>query len=201
MSSRLAALLIALATAVVHAPPAHAQAPDRALVEALGNVYRLPGYTAFDWISARYLKGTMTLQGFVRTPDLKERAAAAARKARGIEEVVNMIEVLPAHQGDDDLRIGAYLAIYGSSALERYAPGGQLTTGAISELRDSARIGIDASGVGRGPHAIHIIVNGARVLLLGEVRAAGDRRIAEGALRTLPGVLGVTNQLRVAGQK
>ena len=71
----------------------------------------------------------------------------------------------------------------------------------MNDLADSARFGLDASGVGRGPHAIHIIVNGARVLLLGQVRATGDRRIAEASLRTLSGVLGVTNQLRVAGQK
>jgi hypothetical protein len=33
------------------------------------------------------------------------------------------------------------------------------------------------------------------------VRTTGDRRIAEVSLRSLPGVLAVTNQLRVAGQK
>jgi osmotically-inducible protein OsmY len=68
-------------------------------------------------------------------------------------------------------------------------------------LQETARFGLDGTDVGRGPHAIHIIVNGARVLLLGQVSAAGDRQIAESAVRTLPGVLGVTNQLRVAGQK
>ena len=65
---------------------------------------------------------------------------------------------------------------------------------------DSARLGIDAAGIGRGPHAIHIVVNGARILLLGQVKTTGDRRIAEASLRTLSGVLGVNNQLRVAGQ-
>jgi osmotically-inducible protein OsmY len=35
------------------------------------------------------------------------------------------------------------------------------------------------------------------VLLLGEVRTSGDRQLAEGSLRALPGLLGVVNQLRV----
>ena len=177
--------------------PLQAQIPDRALTDAMRAIYGLRNYTAFDWISARYLKGTLTLEGFVRTPQLKQQAEATARKSGGIDIVVNNIEVLPAHAGDDELRVNAYIAIFGSSALERYAPGGQLSGAAINELRDTARFGLEGTDVGRGPHAIHIIVNGARVLLLGQVRAKGDRQIAEASIRSLPGVLGVTNQLRV----
>ena len=182
-------------TAVV---PPLAQVPDRELVEALGHVYRIRDYTAFDWITGQYQRGTLTLRGFVRTPQLKRRAEEAARKARAVEEVVNGIEVLPALSNDDEIRVAAYIAIYGGGALERYAPGGQLSTAMISELRDTARFGLEGTDVGRGPHAIHIVVNGSRVLLLGEVRAAGDRQIAEAAVRILPGELGLTNQLRVA---
>jgi osmotically-inducible protein OsmY len=134
----------------------------------------------------------------VRTTQLKEEAETAARRARSVDEVDNQLQVLPAHRGDDDIRLGAYVAIYSSSALERYAPGGQLSGLAISELRDSARFGLEGTDVGRGPHSIHIIVNGGRVLLRGEVRTRGDRQIAEAMLRTIPGVLGVVNELRVA---
>lgn len=175
--------------------------PPRALTDAMQNILALRNYTAFDWITARYLKGTLTLQGFVRTPQLKLEAEKAVRKTSGIDEIINELEVLPALSTDDNVRVRAYVAIYSSGGLERYAPGGQFSTTAINDLLDSARFGLDASGVGRGPHAIHIIVNGARILLHGEVRAAGDRRIAEAAVRTLPGVLNVTNQLRVAGQQ
>jgi osmotically-inducible protein OsmY len=178
-----------------------AQTADRALVEALSNIYRLRNYTAFDWIAGAYQRGVLTLQGFVRSPQVKDDAATAARRARGVEEVDNQIQVLPAHSGDDDIRIAAYVSIYGHSALERYAPGGQLSGGAISELRDTARFGLEGTDVGRGPHAIHIIVNGARVLLRGQVRTTGDRQIAESAIRTLPGVLGVVNELRVPTPK
>lgn len=178
-------------------PAAAAQAPDRILMDAMRSIVSLRNYTAFDWIAVRYLRGTLTIEGFVRTPQLKQQAEAAARKVRGVEVVENELEVLPAHSSDDDIRVRAYVAIFGSSALERYGPVGQLSDAAISELIDSARLGLDATDVGRGPHAIHIIVSAARVLLLGEVRTSGDRQIAEATVRSLPGVLGVTNQLRL----
>lgn len=190
-------ILIAMLAGMLAVSSLQAQLPDRALTEAMRAVYALRDYTAFDWISARYLKGTLTLEGFVRTPQLKRQAEEAARKNEGIEIVVNDIEVLPTHRSDDDIRIDAYIAIFGSSALERYAPGGQLSGAAISQLKDTGLFGLEGTDVGRGPHAIHIIVNGARVLLLGQVRTKGDRQIAEASVRSLPGVLAVTNQLRV----
>jgi hypothetical protein len=190
-------ILLAMLAGMLAVSSLQAQLPDRALTEAMRAVYGLRDYTAFDWISARYLKGTLTLEGFVRTPQLKRQAEEAARKTEGIEIVVNNIEVLPTHRSDDDIRIDAYIAIFGSSALERYAPGGQLSGAAISQLKDTGLFGLDGTDVGRGPHAIHIIVNGARVLLLGQVRTKGDRQIAEASVRSLPGVLAVTNELRV----
>jgi hypothetical protein len=190
-------ILLAMLAGMLAVSSLQAQLPDRALTEAMRAVYGLRDYTAFDWISARYLKGTLTLEGFVRTPQLKRQAEEAARKTEGIEIVVNNIEVLPTHRSDDDIRIDAYIAIFGSSALERYAPGGQLSGAAINQLKDTGLFGLEGTDVGRGPHAIHIIVNGARVLLLGQVRTKGDRQIAEASVRSLPGVLAVTNQLRV----
>ena len=190
-------VLMSLLVGMLAGSSPHAQLPDRALTDAMRAIYGLRNYTAFDWISARYLRGTLTLEGFVRTPQLKQQAETAARKTPGIEVVNNNLEVLPSHRGDDDIRINAYIAIFGSSALERYAPGGQLSGAAINELRDTGLFSLEGTDVGRGPHAIHIIVNGARVLLLGQVKTTGDRQIAEAALRALPGVLAVTNQLRV----
>jgi hypothetical protein len=111
--------------------------PDRPLVDAMRNLYRLTTYTAFDWISAHYLKGTLTLQGFSRTERLKQQAEEAARKAAGIDDVINQIEVLPPGQGDDNIRLRAYAPIYGSAGLERYAPGGQLSNAAADEFANS----------------------------------------------------------------
>jgi hypothetical protein len=196
----LVAALVVFATAGP-SPAQEREAAERVLQDALGRVYRLRDYTAFDWVAATYNRGTLTLQGFARTPQLKRAAENEARKARGVEVLVNNIEVLPALGGDDDLRARAYGAIFGSSALERYGPAGQLNPNALRELNDAARFGLDAVDVGRGPHRIHIIVSGGRVLLLGQVSVRGDSQIAESTMRALPGVLGVTNQLRVAERK
>ena len=194
-------VVVTLVATTLAAVSRSGQVPDRAVTDAMRAIYDLRNYTAFDWISARYLKGRLTLDGYVRTRQLKQQVEAVARKTPGIEEVDNQLELLPTHSSDDEIRVNAYLAIFGSSALERYGPGSQLSGAAISELRDTARFGLEGTDVGRGRHAIHIIVSGARVLLRGEVRTASDRKIAEGTIRTLAGVLGVTNELRVPPQR
>ncbi len=194
--AKLTTLLVAFVTAALVA----AQQPDRALNDVLSTVYQLRDFTAFDWITGSYNRGTLTLEGFVRNPGLRKRAEEAARSVARVDEIVNKIELLPPLASDDTIRLRAYEAIY-TTALERYAPGGRLTDAALAEMRDAERIGLDAADVGRGPHGIHIIVSSARLLLLGQVRTTGDRQQAEARVRTLPGVLGVTNRLLVPTPK
>lgn len=194
-------MVIVLTVAAVSAQTSPAPAPPREVIDALRAIYRLRDYTAFDWISAAYQRGTLTLDGLAHTPKLRERAEEVARRTDGVEEVVNNIDLLPTHAGDDQLRIRLYASIYGHPALESYAPGGQLSPAAIDELVQAGRFGLEGADVGRGPHPIHILVSGGRVILRGQVRTAGDRQIAEAQARTTPGVLAVTNELRVPGQK
>jgi osmotically-inducible protein OsmY len=171
----------------------------RVTTELAERLARLEDYSAFDWITFRLEKGTLTLEGFASRPVLRRRAEEAARKSSGVDEVVNRIETLPSVQSDDTVRIQAYAAIYGHAALARYAPGGGGldSRGLQDELETALRLGLDGSRFGRGPHPIHIIVNGARVILLGSVRNAGDRQIAEAQVRTIVGVLGVANRISV----
>jgi hyperosmotically inducible periplasmic protein len=190
-SSALATLLILAASSI-----GAAQA-ERAVAEAMSSIFKLRDFTVFDWIGGRYDRGTLTLEGFVRTPSLKQAAEETARKAEGIDTVVNNLEVLPSHTSDDNLRIRAYAAIYTLSALERYGPTGTVTRGLTQEIDDALRFGLDGTSIGRGPHGIHIIVSGGRVILNGVVRNNGDRQIAEATMRSLPGVLSVSNQLTV----
>ena len=78
----------------------------------------------------------------------------------------------------------AYAAIY-TTAPERDAPGGNMTNARLAELADATRLGLDGADVGRGPHGIHILVSGGRVILRGHVRATGDRQQAEARVRTV----------------
>lgn len=176
-----------------------ARQSSRALNAAMSRIYALDRYTVFDWITGSYEKGTLTLEGFVARPDLKARVDRVAKEGAGIDTVVNRLEVLPALPSDDAVRVRTYVAIYGSSALSRYAPGGGGfdSLGELRELETAGTFGLDASTQFRGPHPIHIIVSGNRVQLFGEVGSAQDRQLAEVQARSLSGVLSVTNRLTV----
>src|SRR5690606_36637812 len=76
--------VLVLAAPLLLAAGVSAQMPPRALVDALGAIYRLRDYTAFDWISGAYDRGTLTLAGLVQTPELKTQAEETARGVRGV---------------------------------------------------------------------------------------------------------------------
>jgi len=86
-------MLAALVLIAITGASVTAQA-DRPLVDAMRAIYGLRTYTAFDWISGQYRKGTLTLQRFVRTPQLKAQAEQAARKIREITESATAIHPL-----------------------------------------------------------------------------------------------------------
>jgi hypothetical protein len=173
------------------------QAPPRPLVEALGAIFGLPQYTAFDWVGGRYSRGTLTLEGFAARPGLREEAVRVARSIGGVDDIDNQIELLPSIQSDDTLRIRAYVAVYTHPGLEQYTPGGSASALALREVDAASHFGLDATPQFRGPHPIHIVVSGGRVQLFGSVNVSGDRRIAEAELRTLTGVMSVVNRIQV----
>lgn len=196
--ARLFALAVLGLFPPIPTPAGHvSQATPAPVLDALDRIARLDAFTAFDWISARYDGGTITLTGFASRPALVEQALAAARATRGVDEAVSEIELLPGVQSDDALRIRAYAAIYGHPGLERYAPGGGLSGFDIRELERAWTTGLDGSQQFQGAHPIHIIVSGASIQLLGAVGSTGDRQLAEVQVRTLPGVLNVVNRLEV----
>ena len=104
-----------------------AQVPERTLTDAMRAVYSLRNYTAFDWISARYLKSRLTLEG--------RRNKLRARRAKSRKAITNS-KCFAYFRRQSRER---HIAIFGSPTLERYAPGGQLSDAAISDLRDTAR--------------------------------------------------------------
>ena len=89
----------------------------------------------------------------------------------GVERVVNNIEVLPLSPNDDQIRMAVYRAVYGQASLNRYA------LNAVPP--------------------IHIIVKNGHVTLEGVVANEGDKNLANIAASGVPGVFGVTNNLRV----
>jgi ActR/RegA family two-component response regulator len=147
----------------------------------------------FDYIVFRVNGGTVYLAGYSFEGRLKADAEMAAKRANGVVEVGNKIEVLPTSQNDHRIRWATYYRIYSDDFLSRYAPGG--VYGVLQELRDERHFP-GMQPVGRYP--IHIIVKNGRTMLLGIVDHASDRLLAEVRAREVTGVFEVENSLIVA---
>jgi len=155
---------------------------------------RLPYYGVFDYIVFRVDRGTVYLAGYSFEGRLKADAEMAAKRASGVDEVANKIEVLPASQNDDRIRWATFYRIYADDFLSRYASGGVHEV--LQELRDERHFpGMQPVGV----YPIHIIVKNGRTMLLGVVDNAADRQIAGVRAREVTGVFEVENSLSVAG--
>src|SRR5215213_2074468 len=157
---------------------------------------RLPYYGVFDFIVFRVDRGAVYLAGYSFEGRLKMDAEVATKRARGVDEVANSIEVLPASPNDDRIRWATFYRIYTDDFLSRYAPGGEV--GVLQELRDEQQFtGMQPVG----PYAIHIVVKNGRTMLLGIVDSAADRQIAEVRAREVTGVFEVENSLSIVQQE
>lgn len=175
--NKVLALVAALVvTASVAAAAPSDQMAERAAFEQLAKKVRkelvtLPWYGVFDNLAYQIDGSTVTLLGQVVRPSTREDAERRVRKLKGVERVVNNIEVLPLSGFDDSIRVQTYRTLMGwNSPLFRYSRG------------------VNPS--------IHIIVNGGHVTLEGVVSSEGDRRLANILANSVPGVFSVTNNLR-----
>jgi hyperosmotically inducible protein len=144
---------------------------DRLQREVRHELVMLPYYDVFDNLAYQIEGSTVLLTGQVTRPTLKSDAEAAVRNIEGVDRVVNNIDVLPASPNDDRIRLAAYRAIYGQTALNHYAL--------------------------QAVPPIHIIVKNGNLTLEGVVDSEFDRNVAEIQARSVPGVFSVTDQLRV----
>ena len=197
MSSHIRALRIGLAslallgtlTGVTRAS-AQSVTPEETVRSVRRMLERLPYYGVFDFIVFRVDRGTVYLAGYSFEGRLKKDAETATKRASGVIEVANKIEVLPASQNDDRIRWETFYRIYTDDFLSRYAPGGEL--GVLQELRDERHFpGMQPVGI----YPIHIVVKNGRTMLLGVVDNAADRQIAEVRAREVSGVFEVENGL------
>ncbi len=132
----------------------------------------LPFYSVFDDLKFQVEDGgTVVLSGQVVRPVLKSDAAAAVKRVKGVESVVDNIEVLPLSPFDDSIRRREYRSIYGLLGFEKYAI--------------------------QAVPPIHIIVDNGNVTLVGVVASASDKRLAGIAANQVPNVFHVTNDLTV----
>jgi hypothetical protein len=167
LTTALAAIALT-ATFAVAAPAAGSQTLAKSVRHELAT---LPYYGVFDNLEYSVSQdGTVTLAGQVVRPTTKSDAEARVRRIAGVTRVVNNIEVLPLSSFDDQIRWQTARTIFNTGGLYRYAGGGN--------------------------PSIHIVVKNGRVTLEGVVANEFDRRLANTAALSVPGVFAVTNNLR-----
>lgn len=144
---------------------------NRIIRQVRHELVMLPYYGVFDNLSYRVDGGAVTLLGQVTRPTLKSSAENVVKDIEGVERVDNQIKVLPLSPNDDRIRLAVYRAVYGQTALNRYAL--------------------------QAVPPIHIIVENGKVTLEGVVANEGDKNIANVQANGVPGVFSVVNNLRV----
>jgi hyperosmotically inducible protein len=197
---RVAAALVGFAFVLPGAQPALRADAKSSVEEIRKELMQLPYYSVFDFLAFSYDKGTVTLMGYAYQSTLKHDAAHAAKRASGVDQVIDKIEDLPVSQNDNELRWKTYYAIYRDPFLSRYAPGGGMLWG----HRHPFGSGFHAMSPSRfpgmepiGDYPIHIIVKNGKITLLGVVDTEGDKTVAGMRAREVPGSFGVDNELAV----
>lgn len=171
-----ALLLSASAATATEQPGEQASAQTQLAKKVRKELVTLPWYGVFDNLAYEIDGATVTLHGQVVQPSTRRDAERRVAKLKGVERVVNNIQVLPLSSFDDDIRARTYRALFDwNSPLFRY---------------------------GRGVNpSIHIIVNNGRVTLEGVVANEGDRRFAYALANGVSGVFSVTNNLRAESER
>src|SRR5712692_5073476 len=152
--------------------------PDQQLQQNLAEklYYDRVGYydAAFDYLTVAVQDGVVTVGGETYNEVGRDSALALVQRMPGVKDVVDEIKVSPTSIFDDSLRLRAARAIYGDSALGKYAI-------------DPAR-------------PVRIIVNHGNISLYGTVDSVMDRQIAGIRVSSVPGAFSVNNHLVVEGQ-
>jgi hypothetical protein len=198
--SQIGILSLVLLLGAVTTAQAQTRAANNTIEEIRKALMKLPYYGVFDYLAFGYDKGTVDLVGYAYRSTLKEEAERAVKRVPGVDEVRNMIEVLPVSPNDDELRWATYYAIYSDPFLSRYAPGGAMLWG----HRHPFASGWHRFDVGpfpgmepAGDYPIHIIVKGGRIRLLGVVDNEADKIAAGIRAGSVPLSFGVENDLIV----
>jgi hyperosmotically inducible protein len=171
--------MLALAATVVIATSAAVAAPKSGETEqgyqqlakqVRHELVMLPYFGVFDNLAYQIEGSRVTLYGQVVRPSTRTDAERRVAKIKGVEQVVNRIEVLPLSSFDDSVRYSTFRALARTGGLYRYL-------------------------MGANP-SIHIIVDRGHLTLEGVVSNKADKNLAYVVARGVPGAFSVTNNLR-----
>ena len=147
---------------------------DEALVKELVNkVLSYTHYTVFDDIGFQLQDGgIVVLTGYVTMGFKKDELEERLAKVRGVNELKNVVEILPASTSDARLRQQLFRNIYRHDLFFRYA--------------------------NRANPPIHIIVDGPNIMLTGAVQNRIEKMKAESIVRSTFGVINIDNRLQIS---
>ena len=151
------------------------QTVERIQKEVRHEILMLPYFDVFDKFAFKVEGYDVTLTGQVVRPTLKTDAERVVKTIDGVEKVDNQIEVLPVSPNDDRLRLRLFRAIYGYTALQRYA---------LPVMKP-----------------VRIIVKNGHVTLEGVVDSEADINLVNMRARAVSGSFSVTNNLMVSSNK
>lgn len=172
----------------------------------------LPRYGVFDLLTFQVNPdASVTLGGYVLSEALNSDAEKAVAKVDGVTRVENRIEVAPVNLRDDEIRRQVFHAIYRDPFLARYGTAADEAAASramfrpwgggfrnFREFRVPRWSGPPFFGWEPiGDYAIHILVKNGEVTLAGEVDSDADKEAAERAVKLLPGVVTLYNNLHV----
>lgn len=149
--------------------------PDQQLEREIADrlVYdRIGMGQTFNSLNLKVHNGIVTVSGSVIDYPSRDSAVDIIVATRGVKGVVDDITVQPVSPMDDSIRLAAARAIYGNPQFIRYR-------------NDPA-------------HPIRIVVKNGHVTLDGVVDSQVDKSAAGAAVRSIPGVFGVKNDLVVS---
>lgn len=138
-------------------------------------IIRLPYYGVFDNIKFQVKGNTVYLMGSVVRPTTKSSAENVVEDIKGVNRVVNNIEVLPLSNFDDSIRLRTLQTLQSRGGLYRYF-------------------------LGANP-SVKIIVDNGHVTLEGFVANRGDSNLANILANGVPGTFSVTNNLVVENDR
>ena len=189
-------VLLMAANGLIGVSSAHSQADLTSRVQEA--VSDLPYYGVFDVLGFKVHGDTVTVGGYAYNHDLTERVEGSLSAIDGVSVVVNNIELLARTTVSDDIRWGVYRAIYSDRLLRRYGPQDPRVGDPTFSGPGSGSAFGSPAGEPVGPFAIHIVVKGREVLLVGQVLSEDDRELAGFHAGHTPRVDAVVNRLTVA---
>jgi hyperosmotically inducible protein len=134
-------------------------------------LFVLPYYSVFDYITFTLDADKVTLTGYVLRPTLRANAEAAVKSLEGVSSVKNLIEVLPKSSTDDGFRRAVYRSIFEDSTLQRYA---------VPEVP-----------------VIHIILRNGEITLEGAVSTEAEKDLASTRASSVSGVSTIKNNISI----